>query len=217
MLKKFSLFVVAMMLLGSTVSAHGSETGVTADDALKMLIAGNQRYYSGLHEIVDIGQGRRNELLKGQHPSAIIVSCSDSRVPPELIFDNGLGALFVIRTAGEVVDDEALGSVEYAIEHLGVKLVVVLGHEDCGAVKATIAGEKVPSHISAIAKAIAPAVDKAKTQQGDLVANAVNNNVDMIVSKLKASEPIIKEGIARDHVKVVGAVYHLETGKVVFR
>ena len=217
MFKKLSLLVVAMTLLVSTVFASGAEVAVPADNALQMLIDGNQRFVTGKYGNIDIGQVRRDELVKGQHPSAIIVSCSDSRVPPELVFNKGLGDLFVIRTAGEVVDDVALGSIEYAIEHLGVKLVVVLGHEECGAVKATIAGGKVPGHIPAIANAIAPAVSKAKGQQGDLLMNSIKNNVDLIVSKLNASEPIVKESVEKDHVKVVGAVYELKSGKVIFR
>ncbi|WP_378956408.1 carbonic anhydrase [Pelosinus sp. sgz500959] len=217
MFKKLSVFIVAMVLLMSTALANGTEVGVNADTAKQMLIDGNQRFVTEKHADINIGQMRREELTKGQHPFAIVVSCSDSRVPPELVFDEGLGDLFVIRTAGEVVDDVALGSIEYAVEHLGVKLVVVLGHEECGAVKATIAGGEVPGHIVAIAKAITPAVNQAKMKKGDLLSNSVKANVDMIVAKLNASEPIIKEKIEKDHVKVVGAVYELQTGKVVFR
>lgn len=216
MLKKISLFVVVLMLLMSTALANGAEMGVTADNALQMLVDGNNRFVTGHLGNLHNSQARRDELTQGQHPFAIIVSCSDSRVPPELVFDEGLGDLFVIRTAGEVVDDVALGSIEYAVEHLGVKLVVVLGHEECGAVKATIAGGEVPGHIGALTKAIKPAVDKAKTQKGNILVNAVNDNVDMVVNALTVSEPIIKESIAKEHVKVVGAVYELKTGKVVF-
>jgi len=215
--KKLSVFVVAMMLLMSTALANGTEVGVNAEEAMKLLVDGNQRFVTEKYAENNIGQTRREEIAKGQHPFAIIVSCSDSRVPPELVFDEGLGDLFVIRTAGEVVDDVALGSIEYAIEHLGVKLVVVLGHQECGAVKATVAGGEVPGHIAAIAKAIVPAVNQAKLQQGDLLSNAVAANVDLIVGKLHKSEPIIKESIEKDHVDVVGAVYDLKTGRVAFR
>jgi len=215
--KKISVFVVAMVLVMSTALANGTEVGVNADQAMQMLVDGNQRFITEKYADNNIGQMRREELTKGQHPFAIIVSCSDSRVPPELVFDEGLGDLFVIRTAGEVVNDVALGSIEYAIEHLGVKLVVVLGHEGCGAVQATLAGGEVPGHIVAIANAITPAVNQAKLQQGDLYTNSIKANVDLIVDKLKTSEPIIKETIAKDHVKIVGAVYELKTGKIVFR
>lgn len=217
MFKKIGVFVVAMMLVMSTALASGAEVGVAADQAMQMLVDGNQRFMADQHANNNMGQLRRQELVKGQHPFAIIVSCSDSRVPPELVFNEGLGDLFVVRTAGEVVDDVALGSIEYAIEHLGVKLVVVLGHEECGAVKATIAGGEVPGHIVAIAKAISPAVTQAKMQKGDLLRNAITANVDLIVAKLNTSEPIIKETVEKNHVKIVGAVYELKTGKVVFR
>jgi carbonic anhydrase len=214
--KKVSVFLVAMVLLMSTAFANSAEVSVNADKAMQFLVEGNQRFMTEQHANVHNGQARRDELTKGQHPFAIVVSCSDSRVPPELVFDEGLGELFVVRTAGEVVDDVAMGSIEYAIEHLGVKLVVVLGHEECGAVKATIAGGEVPGHILAIAKAITPAVNQAKLQKGDLLTNSIRANIDLIVDKLKTSEPIIKETIAKDHVKIVGAVYELKTGKVVF-
>jgi carbonic anhydrase len=219
-LKKYRVILVAMMLCmlwTFTAFANVAEVGVSADKALQMLIDGNNRFVTEKYGNINIGQTRREVLTKGQHPFAVIVSCSDSRVPPELIFDEGLGDLFVIRTAGEVDDDVVLGSIEYAVEHLGTKLVVVLGHEDCGVVKATIAGGEVPGHLPAIVNAIKPAVDKAKTEQGDLVANAVKDNVDLIVSTLTASEPIIKEAIEKGHVKVVGGVYDLKTGKVAFR
>lgn len=217
MFKKISVFIVAMVLVMSTALASGAEPSVSADKAMDMLVAGNQRFVTEKFADINMGQMRREELTKGQHPFAIIVSCSDSRVPPELVFNEGLGDLFVVRTAGEVVDDVALGSIEYAIEHLGVKLVVVLGHEECGAVKATIAGGEIPGHILAITSAITPAVNQAKMQKGDLLTNSIGANVDMIVEKLNTSEPIIKESIGKDHVKIVGAVYELKTGKVVFR
>jgi len=215
--KKISVILTVMLLVLSTSFANGTEVGVNADKALKMLLDGNQRFVTEQYADNNNGQIRRDELTKGQHPSAIIVSCSESRVPPELVFDEGLGDLFVVRTAGEVVDDVALGSIEYAIEHLNVKLVVVLGHEECGAVKATIAGGEVPGHIVSIAKAIAPAINQAKMQEGDLLTNSIEANVDLIVDKLKTSEPIIKEYIEKEHVEVVGAVYELKTGKVVYR
>ncbi|MDU2064491.1 MAG: carbonic anhydrase [Sporomusaceae bacterium] len=197
--------------------ANSSATGVSADKALQLLTDGNSRFVAEQQKASNIGQARRTELTKGQHPFAIIVSCSDSRVPPELVFDQGLGDLFVIRTAGEVVDDVALGSIEYAVEHVGVHLIVVLGHEDCGAVKAAVAGGEVPGHIGAITKAIEPAVLQAANQSGDKVSNTVKANVDLIVKKLMMTKPIISEGVSHDSVKIAGAVYDLKTGKVIFR
>ncbi|MCX7971435.1 MAG: carbonic anhydrase, partial [Negativicutes bacterium] len=120
--------------LAGTVSA-GDELAVAADDARQRLAEGNARYVAGKSTVVDYGS-ERLATAKGQHPFAVVVSCSDSRVPPEIVFDCGIGDLFVIRTAGEVVEDVEMGSIEYAVNHLGVKLVVVLGHTECGAVKA---------------------------------------------------------------------------------
>ena len=216
MLKRFNLFVVSMLLLMSTALASGAEAGINSDTAMQMLADGNKRFVTEKYGKIHMGKKCRNELITGQHPFAVIVSCSDSRVPPELIFDEGLGDLFVVRTAGEVVDDVALGSIEYAVDHLGVKLIVVLGHEECGAVKAILAGGEVPGHIVAIAKDIMPAIDQARRQNGDLLTNSIKANVDLTVSKLNESEPIVKKAIAKEHVKIVGAIYELKTGKVVF-
>lgn len=219
-MKKFSFILAVILLVVCIVPvafANTAETGVSPEQALQLLTDGNTRFVTEKHGASNIGQVRRNELTKGQHPFAIIVSCSDSRVPPELVFDQGLGDLFVIRTAGEVVDDIALGSIEYAVEHLGVHLVVVLGHEECGAVKAAVAGGEIPGHIAAITKAIQPAVLQAKTEAGDQVSNAVKDNVDLIVKKLIVTKPIIDDAVAHKHIQIVGGVYDLKTGKVNFR
>ena len=159
---------------------------------------------------------RRTEISKGQHPFAIIVGCSDSRVPPEVLFDRGLGDIFIIRTAGNVVDDVAIGSIEYAAEHLGVQLCVVLGHSKCGAVDATMKGGEMPGHIGSIASKIKPAVDKAKGKPGHAWLNCVNANVDKIVEDLKSSKPIIHELIGHGRLRVVGATYDIESGAVSF-
>jgi len=205
--------LVLLLVLTSTVMASGA-AGMDADDAMKKLMAGNQRFVSETYNRGDIGLNRRLELSKGQHPFAIIVDCSDSRVAPEFIFDQGLGDLFVIRTAGNIVDDIAIGSVEYAVEHLGVRLVLVLGHEDCGAVKATVAGGKAEGHIDAIVQAIKPAVVIAKKKPGNLLNNAIAQNVDMVVERLQTSQPILAHALKTDKVKIVGGVYNLKDGSV---
>jgi len=201
-------------LLVFTLLANGAEAGASPEKALQALLEGNERFVMAKYTNINITNERREELVKGQQPFAVIVSCSDSRVPPELVFDQGLGELFVIRTAGQVIDDVALGSIEYAIEHLNVPLIFVLGHDDCGAVKAAIAGGEVSGHISAIVNPIKPAIDKAKTQAGSLVANTVKGNLDLTVEKIKTSSPIISQSLEKNHVKVVGAIYNLESGKV---
>ena len=201
------------LVLTSTVMASNA-AGMDADDAMKKLMAGNQRFVSETYNRGDIGLNRRVEISKGQHPFAIILDCSDSRVVPEFIFDQGLGDLFVIRTAGNIVDDIAIGSVEYAVEHLGVRLVLVLGHEDCGAVKATVAGGKAEGHIDAIVQAIKPAVAIAKKKPGSLLNNAIAQNVDMVVERLQTSQPILAHALQTGRVKIVGGVYNLKDGSV---
>jgi carbonic anhydrase len=160
---------------------------------------------------------RRAELTKSQHPFAIIVSCSDSRVPPEVVFDQGLGDLFVLRVAGNVINDESLGSIEYAVDHLAVRLIVVLGHQRCGAVKAakeTIAAKgEAPAHIESLVKAIRPAVEA--TVNGNLEAT-VEANVKNVVQALRTSTPILKPKIDSGEVQVIGGYYSLDTGAVTF-
>ena len=160
---------------------------------------------------------RRAELTKSQHPFAIIVSCSDSRVPPEIVFDQGLGDLFVLRVAGNVIDDHSLGSIEYAVDHLAVRLIVVLGHQRCGAIKAakeTIAANgKATAHIQSLVTAIRPAVEA--TVNGDLEAT-VKANVKDVVQALRSSTPVLKPKVDAGDVRVAGAYYNLDTGAVTF-
>jgi carbonic anhydrase len=181
---------------------------------LTTLLDGNLRFTQGhpLHNNQDAN--RRQDVAQGQHPIAIIVGCSDSRVPPEIIFDQGLGDLFVVRVAGNVVDDHALGSIEYAIEHLHVGLVIVLGHDACGAVNAAVAGDVADAHIQSIVTAIQPAVKQARTMPGNLLDNAIDANVRYVVSQLKKSEPILSHEVDAGHLKIVGARYNLATGAV---
>jgi len=160
---------------------------------------------------------RRAELTKSQHPFATIVSCSDSRVPPEIVFDEGLGDLFVVRVAGNVINDESLGSIEYSVDHLGVRLVLVLGHQSCGAVKAakeTIAAKgKAPGHIQSLVTAIKPAVEA--TVNGDLDAT-IKANVKHVADALRSSTPILKGKVDSGEMKVIGGYYNLDTGAVSF-
>ena len=160
---------------------------------------------------------RRVELAKSQHPFAIILSCSDSRVPPELVFDEGLGDLFVVRVAGNVLNDEGLGSIEYAVDILGARLIVVLGHQSCGAVDAamkTVAAKgKAPGHIQSLVTAIKPVVDS--TPKGDL-DTMIKANVKHVVDALRSSTPILKARVDSGDVQVVGGYYTLDTGAVTF-
>jgi carbonic anhydrase len=156
---------------------------------------------------------RRAEVAGGQHPFAIVVGCADSRVPPEAIFSQGIGDLFVIRVAGNVIDDDMLGSIEDAVEDFGVPLVVVLGHERCGAVQAALSTEPVPGHVDAVVRRIRPAMARAWQQPGDLLDNAVRANV---AASVHASAPTVAPLVQKGRVKVVGARYDLDTGAVQF-
>lgn len=159
-------------------------TKISAEQALKRLIEGNQRYMSRKWNRPNQDEQRLLETAKGQHPFAIVLSCADSRVPPELVFDQGLGDLFVVRIAGNIINDAVLGSIEYAAEHLGVPLVMVLGHERCGAVAAAVEGGNAPAHINSLVKAIQPAVERVKGKAGDLLDNAVRANVELVVEQM---------------------------------
>ncbi len=192
-----------------------------ADD-INTLLKGNERYASGKHEMTrNIGQPRRDELLKSQKPYAIVLCCSDSRIPPEIVFDEGMGRLFIIRVAGNTVDKVSLGSIEYGAEHLGCPLLVVLGHEKCGAVNATCgaveSGAHVEGNIAEIVRRITPAVEAAKKNgaAGDRLAEAaIDENVKLVISLLEKESAILKHLIHEKKLKVVGAKYHLGSGKV---
>lgn len=206
----------------SKVDAHHSVSkAITPAMALNRLLDGNERYQAGLMSAPNRTAKRRAEVAHSQHPFAVIVGCSDSRVPPEILFDQGIGDLFVVRTAGNVVDSVALGSIEYAIEHLGTNLVVVLGHEKCGAVAATVSGGDAPPNVKTIINMIQPAVDKAKAKPGggghghgcDLTCSSVKNNVKLIAEKVR-TDPVLAEMVGAGMLKVVGGYYELASGAV---
>ena len=156
----------------------------------------------------------RETLIKGQHPFVAILSCSDSRVPSEIIFDQGLGDIFTIRNAGNVLDEHVIGSIEYAIEHLNVKLIVIIGHQECGAVDAAMKSNIETPAIESIKKSIKPAIEKCKKENNLSYENVIKTNVQMDINKLKEDE-IIKESF-KNGVKIVPAYYHIDTGKVDF-
>ncbi len=198
----------------AAASTHEAAASIGAEEGLKRLEEGNKRYVADRMIHKRQNTVRRAELAKGQHPFAVILSCSDSRVPPEITFDQGLGDLFVIRTAGHVADDVAIASIEYAVEHLGVRLVMVLGHKRCGAVDATVKGGEVPGQIGKLVAAIKPAVEKAKGKHGDLLDEAVKANTKLVAEKLKSSKPRLAEVAEEGILKIVGAYYDLDTGAV---
>ncbi|MEG4234056.1 carbonic anhydrase [Microcoleus sp. Pol11C3] len=187
---------------------------ITPSSALKKLMEGNQRYIEQKRTFPDQARSRIVEVAQGQHPFATILACSDSRVAPEIIFDQGLGDLFDIRIAGNFLDDVVLGNIEYATLELGVPLLVILGHERCGAVKAALDGKALPGHLSTLVAAIKPAVDTTKNLSGDAWDNAVTANVKINVNKLQSSSPILAEAVKAGKLKVVGGRYDLDSGKV---
>ena len=217
-LKASGLTAMSMTLAACAPAQVSTEAPVAdADEALQRLLDGNQRYTANKSTDLNESKSRRVELAKGQNPFATIFSCVDSRVPPELVFDRGLGDLFVIRTAGHVIDKAVLGSLEFGVAELKIPLLLVLGHEKCGAVKATV--EAVENNATAEAEinwlvdSIRPAVEQAKAQPGDLLDNSVKANVSLTVEQLKESS-ILSEAVEKGELKIVGARYDLDTGVV---
>lgn len=208
--------IVALLLLSLSILGVGQkdEEKVTADSALAELKSGNAHHVEHRYQHPHATVNRRRQLASGQNPHAEILSCSDSRVPPELIFDVGLGDLFVVRVAGNVVANTELGSLEYGAEHLHIPLLVVLGHQHCGAVTAAVEGGEAGGHINALVNLLVPAVQKSRGLPGDAVENAVKANVEMVVKQLRTSTPILSPLASQGKLRVVGAVYSLDTGKV---
>jgi carbonic anhydrase len=202
-------------------AATGPRTTLTPDQALAALKEGNDKFVTDSPVRSVQGRERRLEIARGQTPFAVLVSCSDSRVPPELLFGRGLGELFIVRNAGNTVDTAALGSIQYAVAELGVPLILVLGHERCGAVDAAVQVVKnnasFPGAIGQMIEPIVPAVIKAQSQPGDLLDNAVRENVRRVTNRLRtASEPILLEPLRAGKLKIVGARYDLDDGDVDF-
>ena len=185
-----------------------------AEGSLAILMSGNARFVSGRASHPDQSEERRTEVARKQEPFAIVLTCADSRLSPEIFFDQGLGDLFVIRNAGNVIDGHVLGSMEYAVDHLHVPLIIVLGHERCGAVSAAVAGGHAPGHISEIVESIAPAVTATRDQEGDAVDNAVIANAQMTAALVKRSDPILAAAVKAGELKVVAGRYDLDSGRV---
>jgi carbonic anhydrase len=188
------------------------ENLISSDKALERLMAGNERYVTGastLHDFVS----EREALVGGQTPYAAILSCSDSRIAPEYAFDSSRGELFVVRVAGNFVSNNGLASLEYAATYLGTKLFMILGHQSCGAISSAIksiqTGKKLPGNMPALVEAISPAVGLAIDQSGQLLTNAIRENVRLNVAALKAASPILSLLVARNEINIIGGVYRL--------
>ena len=217
--------VVMVIVVGVMVSgiqaAEPVATKSRADDVLAKLMAGNDRFDQGKLQHPRRSPKDFQSVANAQFPGAVIVACADSRVSPELMFDAGVGDLFVVRVAGNVVDGAGVtvkGSIEYAVAELHVPLIVVLGHSNCGAVKSAVAHvdqkDSLPGAINGLVELIKPAVVKAQMEKGDIYANATRENVSLGVEKLKNLQPILAPAVKAGSVKVVGGVYDLHTGRV---
>ncbi len=187
------------------------------DAAFDRLMKGNARYVEGVSMRHDF-RHEREALSKGQNPYAAILSCADSRIAPEYCFDAARGDLFVCRVAGNFATEEIIASLEYGVQVLNTPLIMVLGHDSCGALDATIKsikdGTTLPGHLPSLVHALTPAVQAAQGQPGDLLTNAIRGNVAMTVDKLKTTSPILKSFVDDKKIRVVGGVYKLSTGRV---
>lgn len=223
-LKRRHLFSAGMGALALTAAAAKAQAQLvrsadTPDAALARLMEGNARYAAGKMNERDFSAGRAART-QGQVPFAAILSCADARVAPELAFDQGPGELFIVRVAGNFVTPDGLGSLEYGAAVLGTKVIMVLGHNNCGAINATIGalqkGNTLPGHIAGLVTAMKPAIEPVlKTPGPDMAQRAVVANVQAQVRRLQTEKPILGEAVAAGKLKVVGAYYDLATGKVV--
>jgi carbonic anhydrase len=190
---------------------------MSPDAALERLMQGNARYIDGVSRRHDF-KHEREALAAGQNPFAAVLSCADSRIAPEYCFDTARGDLFVCRIAGNFASDEMTASLEYAVQVLNTPLIMVLGHDACGAVDATIKsvkdGTTLPGHLPSLVAALKPAVDAVKNDTGDMLVNAIKRNVALNVDKLKSAPPILQAFADNKKIRVIGGVYELKTGKV---
>lgn len=186
---------------------------LSPDEALQKLLDGNQRFAQHHPNYPDQTELRVREVAQAQHPFATVLSCADSRVPVEIVFDQGIGDIFDVRIAGNIATPAAIGSIEYAVALLGTPLLMVLGHERCGAVTAAVKNEALPGEIGTFVKAILPAVERVKDKPGDVVDNVVVANVHYQIEQLQQSS-LLTERLQSGQLKIVGGRYDLDTGKV---
>ncbi|WP_307834124.1 carbonic anhydrase [Paractinoplanes lichenicola] len=217
-----SLLAAGATALAATIVPTAAQAAppppATGDEALAELLRGNRRFVTGHLRHPHQNVAAIHRLAAAQDPFVITLGCADSRVPSELLFDQGLGDIFDNRVAGNIVDDLLLGSIEYAVEHFDPPLLLVLGHERCGAISATVdilrSGGEAPGHIAAIVDALTPIVEPVLSLPGDPVENGVVANVRAQVAALTATSPIVREKVEAGHLRVAGARYDLDTGKV---
>jgi len=201
----FVLFVTA---------PRAQETAPAVDAVIRELQAGNQHHVTKRYQHPHQTATRQRELVSTQRPHAAVLTCADSRVAPEIVFDQGLGDLFDVRVAGNIAGDAEVASIEYAAEHLDVPLVVVMGHQRCGAVTAALEAGEAHGHLPTLLAAIRPAVEQARGLSGDHVEIVVRLNVENVVTQLRTSKPVLAGLVEKGRLRIVGAVYSLDTGKV---
>jgi carbonic anhydrase len=193
------------------------QNAVSPDGALEILQKGNSRYVEGVSKRHDF-RHEREALTSGQNPYAGILSCADSRIAPEYAFDSGRGDLFVCRVAGNFANNDTIASFEYAIASLGTPLIMVLGHDACGAVSATLKSLKdsttLPGHLPSLVANLASAAKAGAEQSGDRLANAIHQNVVNTVAALKSATPVLDAAVAQQKLKIVGGIYRLASGRV---
>jgi len=205
----------ASLFLVAGIAALGAQQALqSADAVLAELKAGNAHFVAKKYEHPHQTAARQQALAATQSPHCAILTCADSRVPPELVFDQGLGDIFDVRVAGNTAGDDAVASLEYAAEHLHVPLIVVMGHTHCGAVSAAVEGGTLPGKLPGLIAELRPAVEQSAHEPGDRIENAVRDNVALVVKQLLAAKPVLSELVATGKLRIVGAVYSLETGKV---
>ena len=202
--------VLLVMLFACPTLAQTPAAQIWSD-----LASGNRRFVSGKPEARNLVT-RRKQLANTQSPRVAVLSCADSRVPPELVFDQGLGDLFVVRSAGESADPLALGSLEYAVEHLGTTVIVVMGHQSCGAVKAACSGEKAASpNLEAVVNPIAASCAKVDRSKPDTFDLAIRDHVHSVTQELLAKSVILKKAVDEGKLTIVQAYYSLDSGEVI--
>lgn len=208
-------------LISATGSASAQARALTADEALRRLSAGNKRFVDGAPQSPRRSPADFAAQSEAQFPKALVISCSDSRVAPEILFDVGVGDIFVVRVAGNVINGAGAsvkGSIEYAVAELNVPLIMVLGHSNCGAVKSAIqhihAKDSLPGSIDALVELVKPAVTASQGMPGDALENAIRKNVEMGVERLKQLDPILAPRVRAGKLKVVGGIYSLSNGAV---
>jgi carbonic anhydrase len=212
MIRSISVTLITIAMLVGPRAAHCQEAP-TPEQAWKLLKDGNARFASDKFATKNVGAPRRAALAKGQKPFAVVLACADSRVAPEIIFDQGLGELFVVRVAGNLTDPFLLGSIEYGVEYLHVPLIVVLGHEKCGAVDAALSKKEFPGNLGKLIKEIHTGADLPK-DRAEALKTAINNNAVYQSRQLTMRSEPLRDAVAQKKVKIVSAVYGLASGKV---